>query len=212
MLSVQLPKLLLVDDHKMVATGLARLLATRYAVTVAATLAQMQTCLAQQTFDLALLDLQMSDGHSYQDYRNVLQAHKLPILIVAATISDAQLHQCYRDGVRGYVPKNLSEEELTDVVASVLLRGNYWRATEQQRLRDFNLHKPEVPKRFQPVLRHLLAPTIPESQEIADAENLSLRTVNNYISTLLQIYQVGDRHQLSKKLTQMGYTQDFLPD
>lgn len=206
------PHILLVDDHKMVAAGLARLLSGSYRVSIATDLAQMQQYLATHTFDLVMLDLQMSDGNPSKRYREVLTQHGAPILIVAATIGDAELFQCYADGVRGYAPKDLSEEDFTKVVRIVLQQESYWGAAIRQRLRLFEQSKPEVPKRLLPVIRHLLAAEAPEDQEIAIAENLSMRTVSNYISVLLQIFQVRDRHQLIKKLRQMGYTQDFLPE
>lgn len=207
-----LPKLLLVDDHKILVEGLAQMLETRYEVMIACDLVEMQKCLALQDFDLVLLDLQMSDGNSCAHYRAVLQARKLPILIVAASISDAELYQCHKDGVCGYASKNMSKADFFEVLATVLQQGSYWTPTERSRLKDFTDHKPEIPKRFLPIVRHLLSATPPDSREIAAAENLGPRTVDNYISALLEAYHVSDRHQLIKKLREMGYTQDFLPD
>lgn len=206
------PHLLLVDDHEMVAAGMAQLLSTHFRVTVACNFAQMQTRLNESEFAIVLLDLQMSDGIPSKRYREVVKQYKLPILIVASEISDAELFQCYKDGVSGYVPKKLSAQALVGVIANVLRNVDYWEPNIRERLKDFIANKPEVPKRFLPVIRQLLAPTPMSDQEIAEAENLSMRTINNYIHAMLTLYNVTDRHQLISKLTQMGYKQDFLPE
>ncbi|MFK5165295.1 PleD family two-component system response regulator, partial [Propionibacterium freudenreichii] len=82
------------------------LLAKHFNVTIACNLLEMQACLAQQKFDLALLDLKMSDGHPCRHYREVLKKEGVLILIVAATMTDAELFDCFHKGVYGYAPKD----------------------------------------------------------------------------------------------------------
>lgn len=206
------PELLLVDDHKLVVAGLCSLLAARYRITIAYNLQEMREKLAAQRFDLALLDLQMEDGNPSKSYREMLNRCTTPILIVASSISDAELWDCNRGGVRGYLAKNLAEDEFERAVEKALQGEAIWDEKARSRLKKFNENKPQVPKRVIPIIKHLLAPEAPADKAIAQAVGLKTRTVNNYMQLLFDLYGVKLRHQLIAKLNQMGYTKDLLPE
>lgn len=204
--------ILLIEDQTLIAQGIAALLPASYSISFARNLLDMEAALECAKFDLALLDMKMKDNHSGVRYMERLQDKCTPVLIVASAINDVELLRCFEMGALGYVCKDDCRQFLQDAILAALAGKAIWTEQEKSRINLFKSGLPEVPKRFLKVLPHLLTNPNFADQTIADQAGLSLRTVKNYISTLLEIYGVADRYQLKNHLDKMGYTPNLLPN
>ena len=118
-------KVLIVDDHKVVAEGLVRLLSAHHEVV--ATLHDghlVPETVARLRPDLILLDLSMPDVTGLEVLRRLGEHRLAPRTIVLTMHADANLAvEALRAGASGFMLKESSGEELLMAI-DVVLRGD----------------------------------------------------------------------------------------
>ena len=187
-------KVFLVDDHEVVRIGLAELLGADpelkivgEADTVAAALARIPA--AQP--DVAVLDIQLSDGSGIDLCRDLLAAlPELRCLILTSHTDEGSMLDAIQAGASGYVAKDIRGAEIASAVkaigsgkslldnraAAVLMARLRKEAEHNERLRDLSASE----RRLLRLLGEGLT-----NREIGQRMFLAEKTVKNYVSRIL---------------------------
>ena len=141
-------RLLIVDDHPMMRTGLAQLIDNEGDLKVCAeadNAGQAIDLVAKQKFDLALCDISLPDKNGLELIKD-LRALKpeLPILVVSMHDEMIYAERVLRAGGRGYIMKQAGGEKFLRAIRQVLARQIYVSEKMSARiLESFSGHKPE---------------------------------------------------------------------
>ena len=204
------PRVFLVDDHKLIRSGIRSELAGQVDIVGEADEvdagAQM---ILERSPDVVLLDVHMPDGGGLEVLRRVHRVNA-SISFLALSVSDAaeDVIAVVRGGARGYVTKNISGSDLIDAVYRVAAGD----AVFSPRLAGFVLDAfaesdpalaalssdPELDQltpRERQVLR-LIARGY-AYKDIATELAISVKTVESHVSSVLRKLQLSNRHQLT---------------
>lgn len=130
-------KVLLVDDHAVVRSGLRRLLADlpRAEVGEAATGREALAAVRDAPPDLVVLDLNLPGLGGLELLRRLLLEHPAARVLVLSMHAEAlYASRALRAGASGYLSKNASPEELLEAVRRVAEGGRYIEAEIAQEL------------------------------------------------------------------------------
>jgi len=204
------PRVFLVDDHRLVLSGVRAELGD--AVDVVGEASEVDAAIemiGERTPDVVLLDVHMPGGGGRAVIEGVA-ATAPGVKFLALSVSDASedVIAVIRAGARGYVTKTISGPELVEAV----LRVADGDAVLSPRLAGFVLDAfaidfrgpvdPELDQltaREREVLRHLARGY--SYKEIARQLTISVKTVETHASAVLRKLQLTNRHQLSRWAT-----------
>ena len=204
------PRVLIVDDHSLFRAGVrAELEPLVELVGEADTVDAAVAAIAADRPDVVLLDVHMPDGGGVEVIRRATEAGDPP-LFLALSVSDAaeDVIATIRAGARGYVTKSISGEELADAVRRV--HGGD--AVFSPRLAGFVLDAfaggaPRAPTGADPeldqltprereVLQHIARGYM--YKEVAARLDISPKTVEAHVSSVLRKLQLSTRHELTR--------------
>ncbi len=202
------PRVFLVDDHRLVLSGVrAELGDSVEVVGEASEVDAAIEMICEREPDVVLLDVHMPGGGG----RAVIEAvgaSRPHVRFLALSVSDAaeDVIAVIRAGARGYVTKTISGPELADAVRRIA-DGD---AVFSPRLAGFVLDAfagdiperevdPELDQlspREREVLRHIARGYL--YKEIAQRLSISTKTVEAHVSAVLRKLQLSNRHELSR--------------
>ena len=197
--------ILIADDHPLFRKGLRALLATVPQVQVVGEAASGDEVLRlaeQLQPNLVLMDLQMSHGDGLTAIRQLAAARPhLPILVVTMFEDDDSVFAAMRAGARGYVLKDMDDDEMTRAILAVGHGEAIFSPAIATRIMTFFTNRPTQPAALFPnlteseqkVLR-LMARGLP-NDDIATQLTFSPKTVRNYVSNIFSKLHVADRAQ-----------------
>ncbi|MDQ3897538.1 MAG: response regulator transcription factor [Actinomycetota bacterium] len=204
------PRVFLVDDHRLVLSGVRAELGDEVEVVGEASEVEAAIeMIGERTPDVVLLDVHMPGGGG-RAVIDALSATHPEVRFLALSVSDAaeDVIAVIRAGARGYVTKTISGPELVEAVKRVA-DGD---AVFSPRLAGFVLDAfavdyrgpvdPELDQltvREKEVLRHLARGY--SYKEIARQLSISIKTVETHASAVLRKLQLTNRHQLSRWAT-----------
>ena len=117
-------RVLVVDDHPMMRTGLAQLINDEPDLKVCAeadTAGQALDVLADQKFDLVLLDISLPDKNGLELIKDIQSLRPgLPILVVSMHDEAVYAERVLRAGGRGYLMKQEGGKKLLEAIRQVL--------------------------------------------------------------------------------------------
>jgi two-component system response regulator DegU len=131
MIQVDFPvQIALLDDHPLFRQGMRYILQSLpfvESVVEAGTYAELLALCRQRLPDVLLLDLQMPgmDGPEVAE-RLLAEFPSLKIIVLSMFSADKFITQMMKLGARGYLPKDVGQQELTQALESVLTTGNYF--------------------------------------------------------------------------------------
>lgn len=201
---------LVVDDHPVFRDGLAALLNSLPDVSVRAVAADGPEALAaldEHTVDVVLMDLNLVTV-SGVDITAEISSRPAPpaVLVVTMVDDDDTVVAALRAGARGYVLKGATGDEIAAAVRTVAGGGAVFGAGVAAQVLALNTTaKPNRdPERFEDLTereREVLALVAEgaSNPQIARMLGLSLKTVQNYVSRILDKLQVADRTQAALK-------------
>ncbi|HEX2942483.1 MAG TPA: response regulator transcription factor [Rhodopila sp.] len=202
-------KILLVDDHAVVRTGLRRLLGALPHTTIleAATGQEALATIRAETPALMVLDLNLPGLGGFELLQRTLaEQPDLRVLVLSMHGETLYATRALRAGAAGYLSKNVAPEELVDAVKRVMDGGRYVEAEMAQALALQTTESASLTDRLSgrdfEILR-LLADGQSLS-EIADALGVSYKTVANTCSLIkakLGVTRTVDLIRLSLDLT-----------
>jgi DNA-binding NarL/FixJ family response regulator len=207
------PRVLIVDDHQLFRAGVrAELDPLLDVVGEAGGVAEAVAAIRELEPEVVLLDVHMPDGGGVEVIRRSAAELERPPLFLALSVSDAaeDVIAVIRAGARGYVTKNISGDELADAVRRV--EGGD--AVFSPRLAGFVLDafagpapQPEseldaLTPREREVLQHIARGYM--YKEIALRLDISPKTVEAHVSSVLRKLQLSSRHELSRWAAERG--------
>ena len=206
------PRVVIVDDHKLFRSGVrAELEPLLEILAEAGTVDEAEAAIERHEPDVVLLDVHMPGGGGVEVIRRAAVAGLRPTFL-ALSVSDAaeDVIAVIRAGARGYVTKNISPAELADAVRRVH-EGD---AVFSPRLAGFVLDaftgpapQPEteldlLTPREREVLQHIARGYM--YKEIALRLEISPKTVEAHVSSVLRKLQLSSRHELTRWAADRG--------
>jgi len=202
-------KLILVDDHQLVRTGIANLLSGEPGFEIigeASESREMFDLLRQMQPDIAVLDIALP-GMSGIEITKKLHSDfpGIRILILSMHTSEEFIFNAINSGARGYLPKNTSRKELIEAIYAIQRGEEYFAESISNVILKSYIKKAKsnsaddenkenlLSKRELEVLR-LFAEGM-TNQEIADKLFISIRTVEshkNHIMARLELKTTVD--------------------
>ena len=195
-------RVLVVDDHPVFRDGLAALVSSIDDLVVAGVAADGEEALSvvrEWLGDVVLMDLNLPGMSGVDATARIVALPDPPaVLVVTMVDDDDTVVAAMRAGARGYVLKGASGEEIAAAVRTVAAGGAVFGAGVAAHVLALGTTRgvatPDgLTDREREVLT-LLAEGSSNAQ-IARALGLSLKTVQNYVSRILDKLQVADRTQ-----------------
>jgi len=206
------PRVLIVDDHQLFRSGVRSELERHLEITgEAGTVEQAVAAIAEDNPEVVLLDVHMPGGGGVEVIRLAAERELRPCYL-ALSVSDAaeDVIAVIRAGARGYVTKNIAPEELADAVRRV----HDGDAVFSPRLAGFVLDAfagpapdPEteldaLTPREREIIQHIARGYM--YKEIALRLEISPKTVEAHVSSVLRKLQLSSRHELTRWAADRG--------
>jgi DNA-binding NarL/FixJ family response regulator len=206
------PRVLIVDDHRLFRSGVRAELEPLLEIAgEAGGVDEAVAAIAEHAPDVVLLDVHMPDGGGVEVIRRAAVRGLHPCFL-ALSVSDApdDVIAVIRSGARGYVTKNIAPDDLADAVRRV----HDGDAVFSPRLAGFVLDAfagpaphPEteldaLTPRESEVIQHIARGYM--YKEIALRLEISPKTVEAHVSSVLRKLQLSSRHELSRWAADRG--------
>jgi DNA-binding NarL/FixJ family response regulator len=199
-------RVLIVDDHPVFRDGLAGLLATLPEVEIvgtAGTADEALTALQDSAPDVVLMDINLPGASGVEATRQAAQiAPATAVLVVTMVDDDDSVFAALAAGARGYVLKGASAGEITAALRTVAAGGAVFGAGIASRLLARTparvpgpapASQDDLTAREREVLDLLASGA--SNRQIARSLGVSLKTVQNHVSRILDKLQAADRTQ-----------------
>lgn len=208
-------RVLIADDHTLFRYGMRGLLSTQPDIEVVgeATTGKEAVALAAELRpDVILMDIKMPGVNGIEATRRILSATPgVRILMVTMFEDDASVFTAMRAGAKGYVLKDAAKDDVLGAIRTVGRGGAVFSPGVAARLTDFfATGHPAVPREAFPTLtdreREILHLMVQGSSnaEIARLLSLSIKTVQNHVSSIFRKLQVADRSQAVIRVREAG--------
>jgi DNA-binding NarL/FixJ family response regulator len=208
-------RILIVDDHPLVRSGLRALLASEPATSVVGEAADGAEAISQALElepDVILMDLHMTQTNGIEATRQILRAQpRIGVLALTMLEDDDTVFAAMRAGARGYLLKGADEAEVTRAIQAVAHgEAIFSPAIAGRLIQFFAAAHPVAPAHLFPELtereRQILGMIAHgrSNTEIAEDLTLSPKTVSNHVSNIFAKLQVVDRAQAVLRAQQAG--------
>jgi DNA-binding NarL/FixJ family response regulator len=187
-------RILIADDHYVVRMGLVGLVNTEpdmEVVAEAADGAQALELYARHKPDLVLMDTRMPVKDGIQATVEIRkQFPQAAILMLTAFDGDADIRRALEAGVKGYVLKSSTGQEIIPALRSVAAGQNWVPASVADRLASRRSYEELTPREVE-VLHHLARGLA--NKQIGEALHISEYTVKDHLKSILAKLRVADR-------------------
>jgi DNA-binding NarL/FixJ family response regulator len=206
-------RILVAEDHPLFRKGVISLLGSVPDFEVVGEAATGEEAVARAIElqpDVVLMDLQMPNVNGIEATRWLLQdSPSIRVLVVTLFEDDDSVFMALRAGARGYVLKDVDEEELVRAIRAVGGGEAIFSPAVATRMLAY-FAAPKAPPQVFPTLTdrergilHLIAQGHP-NPSIAQQLHLSPKTVGNYVSNIFAKLQVADRAQAIIRAREAG--------
>ena len=187
-------RILIVDDHPVVCSGLTNMLSARVGFEVIGSAASGEEALAfvqQDKPDLLLLDLRMPgmDGIAVM---HALKHIEVPprVIVLTSFEKDEDIYRSIRAGAQGYLLKDTTESEIVAAITVVDAGKRYIPRHIAARLAD-RMMRADLTGRELQILEMLAQGST--NKQIAGALDISDNTVRHHVNKIMDKLQVSDR-------------------
>lgn len=119
-----MPRIFLVEDDKAIAKNLMLLLRSEgFTVTHAPTQKEAVAGIAENKFDLALVDVSLPDGNGFTVCTEIKEAQNIPVLFLTASGDEASVVTGLNIGADDYITKPFRPRELVARIGNALRKG-----------------------------------------------------------------------------------------
>ena len=211
-------RVLIADDQVITRSGLRVLLSAAEMLEIVGEASDGEQVVAMAVAeqpDVILMDLRMPGVNGIEATRRIHRASpNIGILILTVFEDDASVFPAIRAGARGYLLKNSEQEELLRAINTVAAGGAVFSPGIAQKVLGYlSAPPPQMPANLFDELtereREILE-SIARGQtnvEIAANLNLSVKTVSNYVSSVLLKVHATDRAKLMLMALEAGMGQ-----
>ena len=198
-------RLLIVDDHPVVRTGLRSMFESYPEIEVMSALASGEEALEflrTQTPDVVLLDLRMPGMSGLDLLRSVKkQSVKIRVIVLTSFELDEDIYQAVNAGADGYLLKNTPDDDIVKAVRIVVSGRRHIPDRVAVKLAE-RMMRTELTARELEVLE-LLAKGL-TNRQIARVLEVSVHTIRNHVDNILRKLDVSDRTEASTTAIQQG--------
>ena len=177
---------MIVDDHRMVAEGVAQLIADAEGIRkigIATTLAEALRVVTEQHPPVVLLDVAMPDGDGIDALPELLSSSpETKVIILTMFAEPSVIRRALEAQAQGYLLKNSSKEELVEAIRKVAAGEVYLSKELHSQLTGVVQTAPALTLREREIIRLLSEGCT--MKEIADRLCLSFETVHSYTKNL----------------------------
>ena len=210
-------RILIADDHPVFRFGMRALLETEadFEVVAEASTGEQAIALTNQLRpDIVLMDITMPSINGIEATRHVLEQNPETGVLIVTMLDDDSLVPAMRAGARGYLLKGADGEETLRAIRAVAHGEAIFSPSIAERLAELVKSSdpegvespfPELTPRELEVLT-LISQGMTNA-EIAGRLSLSLKTVRNHVSNILNKLQVSDRLQAALRAREAGLGQ-----
>jgi len=216
-------RILIVDDHKMVREGIRSMLEFqeskfKFFINEASDGEEGVEIAGQSQFDLIIMDYQLPGIDGADAARLILEKNPDAKILALSNYNEYMyIDRMIKTGVKGFVLKNVSPEELIKAIDTILNGSNYFSNDIAIKLLNFNnigpdsrirLHNSrgkiynDLSSREVEVLK--LVGEAKSNDEIAEALSISKRTVETHKQNLLRKIGVKNTTELIKFAVEMS--------
>jgi len=208
-------KVLIVDDHPVVADGIKHLLSSREGIEVVGTAgdgAQAVRMVGELRPDITLMDIVMPQMNGIDAVREIMLRDAEARVLVLSMYSDSErVYQALQAGARGYVLKRDLSDELVDAIRQVAAGGRYLSpGVTDTVVTDYlrESRSPETLNQLSARERHVLQMLVEGKSAAAVARRLQLspRTIETYKERLMRKLGLSDLPALVKFAVRHGLT------
>jgi len=204
-------RVLLVDDHEVVRSGVKALLQATDDIVVTAEAGSVREAIdeADRTRpDVVVMDVRLADGSGIEATREIRAKHpKTAVVMLTSFADDEALFASIMAGASGYVLKQVKGGELVRAIRTVgkgesLLDPAVTSAVLERLRRGKHLLKDEKLARLSPQEERILSLVADgkTNREIGEELNLAEKTVKNYVSSILSKLEVARRAEAAAYL------------
>ena len=198
-------RVLLVDDHALLRTGVANIINQEpdlHVVAEAENGVEAISAYEQHHPDVTLLDLRMPIMEGVEVVRQIRDRDPRARVIVLTTYdTDDEISQALKAGAKAYVLKDISADDLVGCIRDVLAGKTYIAPAAAAKLAE-GVTRVQLTPREMATLR-LLADG-KANKEIANALDISERTVKTHLAHLFEKLGVTSRTEAIKVATRRG--------
>ena len=204
-------RVLLVDDHEVVRSGIASLLKATEDIVVAGEAGTVQDAIdqAERTRpDVVVMDVRLADGSGIEATREIrARRPATQVLMLTSFADDEALFASIMAGASGYVLKQVKSGELVRAIRAVgqgqsLLDPAVTRSVLDRLRKGKHLMRDEKLARLSPQEERILSSVAggKTNKEIGEELHLAEKTVKNYVSSILSKLEVARRAEAAAYL------------
>lgn len=187
-------RILIVDDHPVVCSGLTSMLSAHAELDVVGSAASGEEALAMVKLcnpHIMLLDLRMPGMDGISVLHALKQTCAPPrVIILTSYEKDEDIYRGIRAGAQGYLLKDTTESEMIAAISIVDAGKRYIPRHIAARLADRMMRSDLTPRELQALELVALGST---NKEIAKELNISDNTVRHHVNSIMDKLQVSDR-------------------
>lgn len=198
-------RVLIVDDHPLFRDGIRALLGSLLETETIGEASDGRTAVAMVdalTPDVVLMDLQLPEMHGIEATRRIVAVHpEVAVLVLSMSDDDESVFAAMRAGARGYVLKGADHDEIhRAIVAAAAGEAIFGPAVARRLMALFTVPRtrgpgsdafPELTERELEILELIARGNA--NATIAERLGLTLKTIRNHVSSILNKLQVVDR-------------------
>jgi DNA-binding NarL/FixJ family response regulator len=204
-------RVLLVDDHEVVRSGIASMLKATDDIVVAGEAGTVHDAVAEAERarpDVVVMDVRLADGSGIEATREIKSRRShTQVLMLTSFADDEALFASIMAGASGYVLKQVKSGELVRAIRAVgqgqsLLDPAITKSVLDRLRKGKHLMKDEKLARLSPQEERILQ-LVAEgktNKEIGDELHLAEKTVKNYVSSILSKLDVARRAEAAAYL------------
>src|SRR5437773_3328244 len=204
-------RVLIVDDHEVVRSGIAALLKATDDIVVAGEAGTVADAIAEVDRtrpDVVIMDVRLADGSGIEATREIrARRPQTQVLMLTSFADDEALFASIMAGASGYVLKQVRTGELLNAIRSVgkgqsLLDPAVTKSVLDRLRKGKHLMKDEKLARLSPQEERILTLVAGgrTNREIGDELHLAEKTVKNYVSSILSKLEVARRAEAAAYL------------
>jgi DNA-binding NarL/FixJ family response regulator len=198
-------RILIVDDHPVVRTGLASMLATQpnfRVVGAASTGEEALAMLGQVHPDIMLLDLRMP-GMNGVETLQAMQRCALPprVIVLTSFETDEDVYRAVQAGAHGYLLKSTMQQEMIAAIRAVSIGKRHIPPRIASRLAK-RMSRPALTAREHEILG-MMAKGLTNKQ-IGTVFRISGNTARNHVNSIIEKLEVSDRTEAVSTAIQQG--------
>lgn len=202
--------ILIIDDHPLTCAGLRSLLASAYPAAIVdsahgadeARAILERDAQAAQPIDWLFLDIHLPDDPDWQLFKWLRQTAWIgKTILISADMDGAALRAALAAGVRGFIPKSADPDMVLEGF-DLIRKGGLYLPPQLAAFKHAEIDSAYGSKPLSPRQKEVLALLLQgaANKVIARELNLTLNTVKEYVSALLEIYRVSSRLELVLKI------------